>query len=192
MIVFVTAGVPVVVVTVTVADRAKSEFAVADNVIVPLADDDVGVTVSQDWFDVAFHAAFDVTVTDVLAAPRAGDHVEADSANVGGVPACVTVTVFDTAGLPAVVVTVTVAARDATPGLFIMLMVTVPFPVPDAFVRYTHEADGVAVHDVFDVTVIGVVPPVQDPFDHEVGDTDSVGGTAAWLTLTVLVTTGVP
>ena len=90
MIVFVTTGLPLVVVSVTVPLLLDDPvFPAAVKVTVALPEPDTGLAVNHDASDEAFHEVFDVTDTklDSEAADHPGFHVEVDVVNVGATPA---------------------------------------------------------------------------------------------------------
>ena len=100
-----------VVVTVTVAVRTSSAvLAAAVRAIDPLFVPVAGETVNQVWSEDTFHAAFEVTATVVFAAADdVRGHVVLSKDSVTGAPGWVTVTVAVCAGVPVVVVNVSVA-----------------------------------------------------------------------------------
>ena len=112
----VTCGVPLVVVNVTVADRADvAVLACADKVTVPLLEPEVGLTVNQAASDDTDHDVFDVTDTAVDPAEADGtDQLDTPTVNDGvtvAVPGWVTVSVCVTCGEPLVVRNSIVAVR---------------------------------------------------------------------------------
>ena len=169
--------------TVIVALRdAVAVFAVALTLTVPLPDPLAPlVTVSHDALLVAVQVqpVAAVTVTAPLPPPDTMLKAVADSVNVQGTPAWVTVTLC-----PA---TVTVALCDNELVFAVAVMVTVPFPDPLApLVTVNHAALLVAVHahPVGAVTVAEPLPPPATMFKL-VGETVNVQVTPGCVIVTV-------
>jgi len=109
--------------------------------------------------------------------------------SAGGWPVCVTVTVWTSCGTPAVVMTVTIAVRDAAEGLGCAVNVATPMPLPLVTVDVSHDGRPVTCQDVFDTTTSGIQPP-KAAGRHRLPATTSVAGAAAWVTWTVALTDG--
>ena len=117
-IVRVATGLPSVVVTVTVAERDDVVvFACADKAKDPSPVPDDGLSVNQDALEDADHEVFDDTDTDDEPdAAEATVHDPTPRLNIGKAPACPTLILHVLTGLPAVVVSVTVALRTVILG----------------------------------------------------------------------------
>ena len=103
---------PVIVIT-TVPVRGKTDgFTVAVSVTDPLPEPDTAETVIQSTSFDTVHVVFDVTVTTCVPPPATGVHDVGDTVKVKvSLAAWVTVTICVTAGVPLVVVNVTVPVR---------------------------------------------------------------------------------
>jgi len=101
----------------------------------------------------------------------------------------VTVTVFVTGGLPAVVVNSTTALRSTEEAFVWAVKVTEPSPDPCTELAVNQTGKPVTFHDVFDSIATDNV--FASAFsDQDGGETVSVGAASAWVTVMVRVSGG--
>ena len=105
-------GLPAVVAKVSVAERADTAvFAAAVTVTVWLPLPELVLVVNQPADDDTLQVVFDASDVEVDPPPAAGDHEDEPRVSAGATPACDTDIVLVCAGLPLVVVNVSVAER---------------------------------------------------------------------------------
>ena len=114
------------------------------------------VTVHQTWLQYAVQAELEVIVNSPVPGSEVTIRFWGETLNVGGAPACVTVT--ETAGIPATV-TVTVATRGVRSGFAVTEAVMLPLPVPEG-VTVHHAMLLATVQAEFEVTENDVFPAV--------------------------------
>ena len=196
VIVLVCVGLPLVVMNVSVAERAPTAvFAAAVRVTVWLPFPEFVLVVNQVADEGTLQVVFEVTEVDVDAPAVAGDHDDKPRLNAGLVPACDTVIVLVCVGVPEVVVKVSVAERVDVAVFAAAVRVTVWLPFPEFVLVVNQVADEDTLQVVFDVTEVDVDAPAAtgDQVDKprlNVGVT--VAAAPACDTVIVLVCVGLP
>jgi len=189
-----TGGVTDVVLNSTVPVRGAVEvFAWAVNDTVALFNPVDGLTVTQ-LGAVTSQLVFEVTALVVVTTPAAGFHAPVGTVKTN--PGCDTVIVLLIAGLPTVLVNITVAERATAVGFGAAVNTTVPSPLPEVGATDSQEAPvqvPATCQSVFEDTAIDWVPPVPAGGAQVVaGATVNVAGSPAWVTVNERTTCGLP